>query len=50
MSSNFNEVFVFLTNNGVLELLIFENNILSKYAQPLFNLAIKHGNIVDTMK
>ncbi|XP_055586995.1 anaphase-promoting complex subunit 4 [Uranotaenia lowii] len=49
MSPNFKQLFAVVEMEGVIELLVFENDILQRYSTSLLNLAIKHAHILGTM-
>lgn len=47
MSKNFKQLFVLFEKNEKMELIIYENSILQKYHVPLWNIAIKYGQILN---
>jgi anaphase-promoting complex subunit 4 len=49
MSADFRHLFVLVTKNGQLQMLVLANNVLAKFSVPLLSLAIKHGQILNTM-
>ncbi|XP_055629250.1 anaphase-promoting complex subunit 4 [Toxorhynchites rutilus septentrionalis] len=49
MSTNFLQMFVTIEREGLLELIIFENDTLKRFSTSLLNLAIKHAHILGTM-
>jgi hypothetical protein len=49
MSADFKQLFVLVTKESQLQVLIFENSVLPKFSVPLLTLAIKHGQILNTM-
>lgn len=50
LSSDFKHLYVFIRTKKNLRLLTYENNILSKYSLQLLRLAVKHGQIVNTLR
>lgn len=49
MSADFKQMFVFVKLANSLKMYIFENEIFSTYSQPLLNVAVIHGLILNTM-
>ena len=47
LSSNFKQLFVIFEKNEQIELLIYENSTLQKFHVPLWNIAIKYGQILN---
>ncbi|XP_055371135.1 anaphase-promoting complex subunit 4 isoform X2 [Condylostylus longicornis] len=49
MGSTFDEIILFVKDGLQIKILVFKNNVLSKYIKPLLNLARKHGHILETL-
>lgn len=49
LSSNFKELFVILTKNGQLGLLVYENQTLLKFHVPLWKLSVKYGMVLNIL-
>lgn len=47
LSSNFKELFVILTKNSELGLLVYENQTLLKFHVPLWKLSVKYGMVLN---
>ena len=50
MSTNFEQLYIYIETDNSLEFLIFENDILPKYSLPILNLSVSYRNILGTMR
>lgn len=47
LSKNFKQLFVLFEQNEQIKLVIYENSTLQKFHVPLWNIAIKYGQILN---
>lgn len=49
LSANFKQLFVIYSKNGLVDLLIYENQTLIKYHIPLWKLSVKYGMVLNIL-
>lgn len=49
LSANFKQLFVIYLKNGVVDLMIYENQTLLKYHIPLWKLSVKYGMVLNIL-